>query len=83
MNKGTQIKTSGPKGVMKCLEHASKKVYKGVRIDVPLIFDKHKRFSKKDVVEGIKMYEEYNRTRFKQIIVVSLSGRIHRHKHND
>ena len=80
----TPDKASGPNGVMKCIEHATKKVHKKVKIDVSLIYDKHRRFTKSDIEQGIKLYEQYNRrTRFKQIIVVSPSGRVHRHKHND
>ena len=32
---------------------------------------------------GHPKYEHYNKYRFKQIIVVSSNGNIHRHKHND
>jgi len=73
----------------KSLEHAKNKHEKLIRmgkpgIDVALVYVKYNRYSKKDVVEGIKKYESYqsNRHRFNQIIVVTPKGRIHRHRHN-
>lgn len=73
----------GSKGVQKSIEHARKKVTADQNIDVALIYDKYRRFNRKDVEEGIVLYEMYNRHRFKKIIIVSSNGNIHIHKHND
>lgn len=38
--------------------------------------------SKTSVEAGIRKYEEHNSYRFRQIIVVTKDGRMHKHKHN-
>ncbi len=74
----------GAEGFKRKLEHSSRKVGKGENIDVPVIYDKNGVFTKKDVEEGIKLYESYwKRIRFKEIIVISSRGRIHVHHHNN
>lgn len=50
---------------------------------VAVIYDKNKVFRRRDIEAGIKEYEAWNKYRFQKIIVVSASGRIHIHKHND
>lgn len=79
----TPVGKKGSDGVMKSIEHAREKVTPSQTIDVALIYDKHKRFTRKDIEEGIISYEKHNRHRFKRIIVVSANGNIHIHKHND
>lgn len=54
---------------------------KGVKI--PVIYDKNRLYNKTMIDEGIKLYERLNKIRFKEIIVVSANGNVHRHKHND
>lgn len=74
----TPIK-GGAKTVQKALEHA--KLKSGVQIAV--IYDRNKVFRRRDIETGIRQYEALNKYRFQKIIVVSASGRIHVHKHND
>lgn len=50
--------------------------------DMVIIYQKHGKHSRQAVEQGIRMYEEKSSHRFKQIIVVTKDGRIHRHKHN-
>lgn len=38
--------------------------------------------TRRSIEDGIKKFEEHNSKRFKQIIIVTEDGRIHRHKHN-
>lgn len=51
--------------------------------DIAVIYSKNRMFTRESVDKGLKLYEEKNRYRFKQIIVVSSLGNIHKHKHND
>ena len=71
-------KSDGAVGVERALKHAREK-----KADIALIYDKNKLYDRADVENGILKYEHYNKYRFKQIIVVSSNGNIHRHKHND
>jgi hypothetical protein len=60
------------------LDHAKEK-----RADIALMYMKYNRHTKQSVVEGIKEFEKKHSThRFKEIIIVTPYGRIHRHKHN-
>lgn len=61
----------------KCLEHAKSK-----RADVAIVFMKNSGHTKASVEVGIKKYEALNSYRFKQIIVITKDGRIHKHRHN-
>ncbi len=61
----------------KCLEHAK---LKGA--DMAVVFMKNAGHSKTSVEAGIRKYEEHNSYRFRQIIVVTKDGRMHKHKHN-
>ena len=70
----TPIQTS----VNRALEHARDK-----RVDVALIYDKNHIYHRADIDKGLIKYEHYNKYRFKQIIVISKDGKIHRHKHNE
>lgn len=79
----TPDKAKGAKGFEGVLKHSFDKVLKGTKIEVPVVYDKYGRFSKKDVEEGIKLFEQHKRVRFKEIIVISSRGRIHVHHHNN
>ena len=85
----TPDKAEGAKGFKRCLEHAKdknlklRKEGKEERIEIPVIYDKYSKFSKKDVEEGIKLFEDHSRMRFKEIIVISAGKRIHVHHHNN
>lgn len=71
-------------GVLKAIGHARIKVMKGAKeVKIPVIYDKNRLYNKTMIDEGIKLYERLNKIRFKEIIVVSANGNIHRHKHND
>lgn len=63
--------------VKNALAHAKDK-----NADVAVIYDKNRLYSRKNVEAGIRQYEALNKYRFKQIIVISSHGNIHRHKHN-
>lgn len=67
----------GPKGFSNSLEHAKAK-----RADIAIVYDKNRAYNRSEVENGIKRYEQYNTYRFKNIIVVSARGNVHRHKHN-
>jgi hypothetical protein len=71
-----------PKGSTKenfsnALRHARDK-----KADMALVYIKYNRHTRQTVTEGLKYYEEKNPYRFKQILIVTPYGRIHRHKHN-
>lgn len=58
----------------------------GIRVFVDLnVANKFCAFNLLGVPKGwsAKLYERLNKIRFKEIIVVSANGHIHRHKHND
>ena len=61
----------------KALGHATDK-----NADVLVAYMKGNGHTRKSVEDGIKKFEEHNSKRFKQIIVVTENGKIHRHKHN-
>lgn len=67
----------GTKSFSNSLEHAKSK-----KADIAIVYDRNKVYDRNDVENGIKRYERYNDYRFKQIIVVSANGHVHRHKHN-
>ncbi len=69
--------SGGVKNFNKCLEHAK---VKGA--DIAVVYDKNRVYNRKDVDDGISRYEKLNNYRFKEILVVSREGRVHRHKHN-
>ena len=53
------------------------------KADIAVIYSKNNAFSRYSVDKGLEMYEQASKYRFKEIIVVSSSGNIHRRKHND
>ena len=63
--------------VKNALAHAKEK-----NADIAVIYDKNRLYSRKNVEAGIRQYEALNKYRFKQIIVISAHGSIHRHKHD-
>ena len=76
----------GAKNIKKNLEHAkSKNTYgeNGSKIDVAIIYDKHHLYNRDVIEQGIKEYEKHNNYRFKNIIVISHDGKIHKHRHHD
>lgn len=68
---------SGSKSFSNSLEHAKLK-----RADVAVVYDRNRVYNRKEVENGIIRYEQHNNYRFKQIIVISNRGNVHRHKHN-
>lgn len=72
----------GAKSVKNAMDHAMEKYAK-----VALIYDKHKNYHRDTIEAGIKEFEKYHsknwRYRFKRIIVVSSSGKVYEHTHND
>lgn len=67
----------------KSLEHAKSKNTENQKIDIAVVYDKYRIYNKKDVEIGIKDYESQNKYRFKQIIVISNKGNVHKHRHNN
>lgn len=67
----------GEKGVNKALEHAKKK-----SVDIAVIYDKHRSYDRSKIEAGIRRYESYNKYRFKKIIVIGSTGKVHVHTHN-
>lgn len=65
------------KNFVKGLEHAKKKV-----ANVAVMYDKYGVHTRSSVENGLSQYEYLNKYRFKEVIVISKDGRIHRHKHN-
>lgn len=65
------------RNVVKGLEHAKKK-----SSEIAVLYDKHGVHTRSSIEKGISQYEYLNKYRFKEIIVISKDGRIHRHKHN-
>lgn len=51
------------------------------KADIAVIYSKGHIFSRKSVEEGLKMYEAATSYRFKEIMVVSDTGRVHIHIH--
>jgi len=50
--------------------------------DVALVYMKYNKHTKQSVTDGIRLYEAGNSYRFKEIIIITPDGRIHRHRHN-
>lgn len=65
------------KNFVKGLEHAKKK-----SSNIAVMYDKYGVHTRTSVETGLSQYEYLNKYRFKEIIVISKDGRIHRHKHN-
>lgn len=61
----------------KALGHATDK-----NADVLVAYMKGNGHTRKSVEDGIRKFEQHNSKRFKQIIIVTENGKIHRHKHN-
>ncbi|MCC8117277.1 MAG: hypothetical protein LIP09_00800 [Bacteroidales bacterium] len=87
---------SGVVGAYQAIDHGADKIrkdwtanrnkpdYKPLKIDVALIYDKYKKFSRSDIEQGLKMFEQKEkRIRYKKIIVISSKGNVHVHRHND
>ena len=70
-------KQNTPENIRSALRHGRDK-----RSDMVVIYQKQGKHHRSDVEKGIRMYESQSRHRFKQIIVVTKDGRIHRHRHN-
>ncbi|MBQ9255152.1 MAG: hypothetical protein IJ180_10330 [Bacteroidales bacterium] len=68
----------GFKNVNNSLEHAKIK-----NAEITVIYDKYNKYNRKNIDDGIKYYESLNKYRFKEIIVVTKGGRVHKHKHNN
>lgn len=71
-----------PKGnssfnLKRSLEHAEQK-----RADIAVLYMKGNRHTRHSVENGIKEFENRRGYRFREMIVVTEDGRIHRHKHN-
>lgn len=92
----TPTTKTGEQGAKECIGHAASKIrshwakhhkevgYKPMKIDVALIYDKHNRFTRSDIENGLKAFERSEkRIRYQKVIVVSSRCRIHVHKHND
>lgn len=77
----------GVQSVKKALDHGAEKARKGANIDVAVIYDKYHSYDRNVVEAGIRRYEQYNNRnrmfRFKRIIVISKSGKVYEHYHND
>lgn len=67
----------GANTIRNALFHARDKEAK-----IALIYSKGSVFSRASVEQGIRLYEDATRYRFKQIIIVSDKGNVHRHRHN-
>lgn len=65
----------------KALDHVAEKP----DAEVAVIYMKEGRstHTRQTVVEGLKLFEAHRPKRFKDILVVTDKGHIHRHKHND
>lgn len=68
---------SSAQNFKKALGHAADK-----DADVLVAYMKGRGHTRQSVEDGIRKFESVNRKRFKQIIVVTEDGKIHRHKHN-
>ena len=64
--------------IMNALRHGRDK-----KSDMVVIYQKNGRHLRQAVEQGIKMYESKATHRFKEIVVITRDGRIHRHKHNE
>lgn len=70
--------TKGGKSFKYALDHAEKKGAK-----VAVIYDKHQVYHRQDVENGIKQFGNHKKYRFERIIVVSKSGNVYEHSHNE
>lgn len=71
-------KQNTPENIRTALRHGRDK-----NSDMVVIYQKYGKHPRQAVEQGIRMYEAQSHHRFKQIIIVTRDGRIHRHKHND
>lgn len=76
--------------VKNALQHGVEKVKKAERnhqddfkVDVAVIYDKHHSYHAKHIEAGIAQFELYGNFRYKRIIVISKSGNVYEHFHND
>ena len=53
------------------------------KVDVAVIYDKHHSYHAKHIEAGIVQFELYGKFRYKRIIVISKSGNVYEHFHND
>ena len=51
--------------------------------DIAVVYMKYNKHTKQSVTSGIKLFEDSGSYRFKQIIIVTPDGRIHKHRHNN
>ena len=72
------------------MQHGVEKVKKAERnhqddfkVDVAVIYDKHHSYHAKHIEAGIAQFELYGIFRYKRIIVISKSGNVYEHFHND
>lgn len=68
---------SSAKNIRASLYHGRDK-----KADIPILYMKGNGHTRKSVEDGIKYFESSSKYRFKEIIIVTQDGRIHRHKHN-
>lgn len=52
------------------------------KADIPVLYMKGNEHTRKSVEDGIRDFENSSKYRFKEIIIVTEDGKIHRHKHN-
>lgn len=52
------------------------------KVDIPVLYMKGNGHTRKSVEDGIRYFESSSKYRFKEIIVVTQDGKIHRHKHD-
>jgi len=75
--------------VKDALEHGVEKVIKAKKreqpfqMDVAVIYDKYHSYHANHIEAGIKQFESYGKFRYKKIIVISKSGNVYEHYHND
>ena len=67
----------GANTIRNALFHARDK-----KADAALIYSKGHTFSKESTEKGIRLFEDASPYRFKNIIIVSDNGHIHRYRHN-
>lgn len=70
--------TKGGVSFKYALAHAASKM-----ANVAVVYDKNQVYHRQDVENGIKQYEHYRNYRFDRIIVVSKSGNVYEHSHNN
>lgn len=72
----------GAQSVKKCLDHGLEKIKKGASVDTVVIYDKYHSYDRHAIEKGIEKFEKHETHRFKQIIVISKSGKVYEHYHN-